>query len=325
MTNDQFNWGTVKKPYVILAPMAGYTDSSFRQLVKKIAPPVICITELISADGLAYASKKTLKMLEFDEIERPNILQLFGKRIEHFKKAVKIAEEAGFDGVDINMGCPARKVIGSMHGSALIKTQELAFKIVEICATNTKLPVSVKTRLGWDDGSTLDEFTKGLEDAGAQMITIHGRTTKQGFLGEANWEPIYRVKKNLSISVTGNGDIKSGEDAKQKIKNLDGIMVGRATFGNPWLMGEVCVALGISKPDEIIDHPADFKALKKWMLKHCKLSVKVHGKKKGMLDIRKHFATYIRGFPNAAKIRSDLVRVEDINEVKKILDRMADM
>lgn len=302
--------------------MAGYTDSSFRQLVKEIAPSVICITELISADGLAYASKKTLKMLEFDEIERPNILQLFGKRIEHFKEAVQIAEEVGFDGIDINMGCPAKKVVGSMHGSALIKTPELAFEIVETCAKNTKLPVSVKTRLGWEDDSTLDEFTKGLEDAGAQMITIHGRTTKQGFLGEANWEPIYKIKEKRGIPITGNGDIKSGEDAKEKIKNLDGVMVGRATFGNPWLMGEVCTALGISKPNEVIDHPADFETLKKWMIKHCKLSVNVHGEKKGMLDIRKHFATYIRGFPNAAKIRSDLVRVEDIDEVKKILDQV---
>lgn len=314
-----FNWKNITKPYVILAPMAGYTDSSFRQFVKEIAPHVICVTELISADGLSYTSKKSLKMLEFNEIERPHILQLFGKRIEHFKKAVKIAEDAGFDGVDINMGCPARKVIGSMHGSALIKTPELAFQIVETCVKNTKLPVSVKTRLGWEDDSTLENFVKGLESSGAQMITIHGRTVKQGFGGEANWEPIYKIKEKLQIPVTGNGDIRSGEDAKQKIKNLDGVMVGRAVFGNPWVMGEVCVALGIAKKSEVIDRPDDFESLKKSMIRHCELSVKVHGEKKGMLDIRKHLATYIHSFPNAAKIRSDLVRVESIDEVRKIL------
>ena len=300
--------------------MAGYTDSAFRQLVKEIAPPVICITELISADGLAYASKKSLKMLKFDKTERPHILQLFGKRIEHFKEAVKIAEEAGFDGVDINMGCPARKVVGSMHGSALIKIPDLAFEIVETCAKNTKLPVSVKTRLGWEDDSTLDEFTKGLEDSGAQMITIHGRTVKQAFTGNANWEPIYRIKESRGVPITGNGDIMFGKDAKKKIKNLDGVMVGRGTFGNPWLMGEVCLALGIAKEKDIQKRPVDFESLKEFMVHHCTLNVKIHGPKKGMLDIRKHFATYIKGFPNASKYRSQLVQVENIDQVKRILD-----
>jgi tRNA-dihydrouridine synthase B len=314
-----FNWNTAQKPYVILAPMAGYTDSAFRQLVKEIAPPVICVTELISADGLAYASKKTLKMLEFDKTEHPHILQLFGKNIDHFKEAVKIAEKMGFDGVDINMGCPAKKVVGSMHGSALIKTPDIAYSIVEICVKNTKLPVSVKTRLGWEDDSTLDDFVKGLESAGARMITIHGRTVKQGFDGEANWEPIYRVKKNLSVPVTGNGDIRSGADAKEKIKNLDGVMVGRAAFGNPWIMGEVCVALGVCKKSEVKNRPPDFEGIKKHMLRHCELSVNALGPKKGMLDIRKHLAGYVRGLPDAAKMRSELVTAESVNAVGKIL------
>ena len=314
-----FTWKTAQKPYVILAPMAGYTDSPFRQLVKEIAPPVICITELISADGLSYGSKKTIEMLKFKEIERPHILQLFGKRIEHFKEAVRIAEDMGFDGVDINMGCPAKKVVGSLHGSALIKTPELAFEIVETCANNTKLPVSVKTRLGWEDDSTLIDFTKGLENAGAQMITIHGRTTKQAFTGKADWKPIYKVKENLSIPVTGNGDIMNGEDAVLKLKNLDGVTVGRGTFGNPWLIGEVCVSLGILDKKDVIKRPEDFESLKKFMIHHSELNVEMLGLKKGMLDIRKHFASYIKGMPNAAKLRSELVRVESVDEVRRIL------
>jgi len=319
----KFSWKNNTKPYVILAPMAGYTDSSFRQIIKEIATPVICITELISADGIAYGGKKTMEMLKFDEIERPNILQLFGKRVEHFKEAVKVAEDSGFDGVDINMGCPAKKVIGSMHGSALIKTPELAFEIVETCAKNTKLPVSVKTRLGWEDDCTLDDFTKGLESAGAQMITIHGRTTKQAFSGEANWDPIYRVKENLRVPITGNGDIRSGEDAKAKIKNLDGVMVGRGTFGNPWLMAEVCSALDIGNwTSDIVSRPRDFKELSEFMIHHAEISIKVHGQKKGMLDIRKHFASYIQGFPGASKIRSQLVQVESIEEVEEILSQV---
>lgn len=314
-----FTWKTTKKPYIILAPMAGYTDSPFRQLVKEIAPPVICITELISADGLSYGSKKTIDMLKFKEIERPHILQLFGKRLEHFKEAVRIAEDMGFDGVDINMGCPAKKVIGSMHGSALIKTPELAFEIVETCANNTKLPISVKTRLGWEDDSTLIDFTKGLENAGAQMITIHGRTTKQAFTGKADWDPIYKIKENLSIPVTGNGDIMSGEDAVQKLKNLDGVMVGRSTFGNPWIMGEVCVSLGILDKKDVVKKPDNFELLKNFMIHHCELNVEMLGLKKGMLDIRKHLASYIKGMPNAAKLRSELVRVESLDELRGIL------
>ncbi|MBN2087828.1 tRNA dihydrouridine synthase DusB [Candidatus Peregrinibacteria bacterium] len=315
-----FNWNEITKPYVILAPMAGYTDSPFRQLIKEIAPPVICITELISADGLSYGSKKTIEMLRFKEAERPHILQLFGKHIDHFKEAVKIAEDMGFDGVDINMGCPAKKVVGSMHGSALIKTPELAFEIVETCRANTKLPVSVKTRLGWSDDSTLLDFAKGLENAGAQMITVHGRTTSQAFLGKADWEPIYRLKETLKIPVTGNGDIISGNDAKNKIKNLDGVMVGRGTFGNPWLMGEVCAALGIIDEKDIKKKPEDFESLKKFMIHHCELNIEMLGKKKGMLDIRKHFASYIKGLPNAAKLRAKLVTVESVDEVKGILE-----
>ena len=300
--------------------MAGYTDSPFRQLVKEIAPPVICITELISADGLSYGSKKTIEMLRFKEIERPHILQLFGKRIEHFKEAVRIAEDMGFDGVDINMGCPAKKVVGSLHGSALIKTPELAFEIVEICASNTKLPVSVKTRLGWEDDSTLINFAKGLENAGAQMITIHGRTTKQAFTGKADWKPIYRIKDNLSIPVTGNGDITSGHDAIDRIKNLDGVMVGRGTFGNPWLMGEVCVSLGILYEKDAKKRPDDFESLKEFMIHHCELNIEMLGQKKGMLDIRKHLASYIKGMPNSAKLRSQLVTVESLDEVRAILN-----
>lgn len=321
----QFSWKNHKKPFVILAPMAGYTDSSFRQFVKKIAPDTICFTELISADGLAYNSPKTKRMLNFDDSERPNILQLFGRRLEHFKEAVKIAEDFGFDGVDINMGCPARKVVSSMHGSALIKTPDFAFEIVETCVKNTKLPVSVKTRLGWEDNSTLESFTKGLEDAGAQLITIHGRTTKQMFTGAADWDPIYKIKENRSIPIIGNGDIKSGEDAVERLKNLDGVMVGRATFGNPWLMGEVCVSLGISDQKRVIKHPENLDELKKAMLMHCEMSLKTHGPIKGILDVRKHFATYIKGFSNASQYRAELVRVESIEDVKNILNKISSL
>ena len=315
-----FNWNTVQKPYVILAPMAGYTDSPYRQIVKKIAPPVICVTELISVDGLAYETKKTLDMLKFSESERPNILQLFGKKIEHFKEAVRMAEDAGFDGIDINMGCPARKVVNSMHGSALIKTPDLAYTIVETCAKNTKLPVSVKTRLGWNDDSGLLEFTKGLENSGAQMITIHGRTSRQWFSGVADWKPIYEVKKNLKIPVTGNGDIFTVEDALKKIDGLDGIMVGRGSVGNPWLLGEICVALKIAGWKKVIPRPESFEEVKKIILDHARLNVESYGEDRGVREMRKIFGLYIKGFTGASKLRSQLVLVKSVDEIEDILD-----
>jgi nifR3 family TIM-barrel protein len=302
--------------------MAGYTDSAFKQLIKEIAPPVICMTELISSDAMAYNSKKTLAMLKFSESERPNILQLFGKKLEHFATAAKMAEDLGFDGVDINLGCPARKVINSMHGSALIKDPELAARIVETVAKNTRLPVSVKTRLGWSDDSALDDFTRDLENAGAQMITIHGRTAKQVFTGVADWEPIYKIKLKRGVPITGNGDIRSGEDAKKKIRNLDGVMVGRATVTNPWVMSEICAALGLMKQKDVTKKPDNFQDLKKFIIKHCRYTVDVHGEKKGMLEMRKYLANYIRDFPDAAKFRAELVRVETLEEAQKILDRL---
>ena len=317
-----FNWSKQHRPYVILAPMAGYTDSPFRRLIKDVAPEVICMTELISADGMAYESRKTLEMLRFHDTERPHILQLFGKNIEHFREAVQIAEELGFDAVDINMGCPAKKVVNSMHGSALIKTPELAFQIVETCVKNTKLPVSVKTRLGWEDDSTLDDFVRGLEAAGAAMIMIHGRTVKQAFTGTSNWEPIYRVKGFLKVPVTGNGDILSGEDAKRLLGNLDGVMVGRGTFGNPWLMAEVCRALEVGDLAALQYKPQDFEVYKEWMLRHLRYSLDYFGSKKGMLDMRKTLAAYIRGFSNASEIRKKLVVAESFEEVQDILSKI---
>jgi tRNA-dihydrouridine synthase B len=320
--NMKFNWKTIKKPYVMLAPMAGYTDSAFRRIVKGIAPNVICVTELISVDGLAYETKKTLEMLRFHKSEQPNILQLFGKKLEHFKEAVKMAEDLGFSGVDINMGCPARKVVNSMHGSALIKTPDLAFKIVETCVKNTKLPVSVKTRLGWSDDSGLLEFTKGLENAGAQMITIHGRTSRQWFSGIADWKPIYEVKKHLKIPVTGNGDIFTVEDALKKIDGLDGIMVGRGAVGNPWLLGEISVALKANGRKKIIPRPESFDGMKKTIMDHARFNVELYGEDRGVREMRKIFGMYIKGFPGAAKFRSKLVLVNTLKEAKDILDEI---
>ena len=188
-----------------------------------------------------------MEMLSFDaDIERPFIVQVFGHAPEHFLTAAKVIEQMGADGIDINMGCPAAKVVSSCHGAALIRNPQLAAELLHAAVKAVSIPVSVKTRLGWDTHETLIPFCQALEQAGAQAGAIHGRRYNDKFSGKANWYPIYELKKNVSVPVIGNGDIASAADVVAKIGNLDGVMVGRGTFGNPWVMGGGggCVVLG---------------------------------------------------------------------------------
>ena len=233
-----FSWSTTARPVIALAPMAGVTDASYRQLIKRIAPETIVYTEFLSTDAIHYGGKKTMKMLDFDpSIERPFIVQVFGHKPEHFLSAAKVIEQMGADGIDINMGCPAAKVVSSCHGAALIREPELAAELVAATVKAVSIPVSVKTRLGWDRTDTLIAFCKKLEEAGAAAFAIHGRRFCDKFTGKADWAQIYELKKHVSVPVIGNGDIMSAADALEKIQNLDGVMVGREAYYNPWLLG----------------------------------------------------------------------------------------
>ncbi|MCA9370812.1 MAG: tRNA-dihydrouridine synthase, partial [Candidatus Peregrinibacteria bacterium] len=250
----------------------------------------------------------------------PFIVQVFGKEPEHFLSAAKVIEQMGADGIDINMGCPAAKVVSSCHGSALIKNADLAKRLVEATKKEVSIPVSVKTRLGWDTCGTLIEFCKGLVDAGADALAIHGRTYAEKFSGEADWEPIYQLKEEVSVPVIGNGDICSAQDALEKIGNLDGVMVGRGTFGNPWLMKDIVEAL--SARGAMIIPTKDrmtFEEKIPFIIEHCRLAVEVKGEKRGMLEMRRHLASYIKGIDGAKDLRSKLVRVESVAEVERIL------
>lgn len=313
-----FSWKDTAKPIVALAPMAGVTDASYRQFIKLLAPEVIVYTEFLSTDAIHYGAKKTMQMMAFDaDIERPFIVQVFGAEPEHFLTACKIVEDIGADGIDINMGCPAAKVVSSCHGSALIREPKLAQEIVAAAKKAVKIPVSVKTRLGWDRIDTLISFCKGLEEAGADALAIHGRRYCDKFTGKANWDPIYELKKELSIPVIGNGDIATVEDAVQKIGNLDGVMVGRGTFGNPWVMQEIVTALhGSSKG---IATPASFAEKIPFILQHCELAVKIKGEERGMLEMRRHLSSYVKGFDGARELRTQLVQVRKLEEARKLL------
>ncbi len=316
-----FSWARIKRPIVALAPMEGYTDSAFRQLIKEYAPHIVCFTEFTSADALKYKSKVSRKKIAIDPREQPVIVQLFGKKPDHFVEAAKYVEEAGASAIDINMGCPAKKVIASKHGSALLRNPDLAAEIVHTLVQHTNLEVSVKTRLGFSkvDENHFFSFCKKLAEAGASLITVHGRTTKQGYGGKAQWEPIYSLKKKLTIPIIGNGDITSATDAQEKLGNLDGVMIGRATMGNPLIMKEIYDSFFPDK-EKKTPLPDWFEIAKK----HIALSVETKGERRGMLEMRKHLALYFKGFPNASTYRSKLVRVETqrealalINEIKE--------
>lgn len=315
-----FNWNTIARPIVALAPMAGVTDASYRQLIKSIAPEAVVYTEFLSTDAIHYGAKKTMEMIEFDpKIEFPFIVQVFGKDPEHFLSAAKIIEEMGASGIDINMGCPAAKVVSSCHGSALIRNPELAQRLVEATKKAVKIPVSVKTRLGWDTIDTLIPFCQKLIEAGADALAIHGRTYQQQYKGSANWDPIYELKKAVNVPVLGNGDILTGADALVKIKNLDGVMIGRGTFGNPWLIRDVIDSLASGVAAIPTVQTITFAEKIPFILEHCRLAVAVKGQKRGMLEMRRHLASYVKGIEGASELRCQLVLVESVEEVQKIL------
>ncbi len=319
MTN--FSWSTTPRPIVALAPMAGVTDGSYRQFIKSIAPETIVFTEFLSTDAIHYGAKKTMEMVDFDPaVERPFIVQVFGKDPEHFLSAAKVIEQMGADGIDINMGCPAAKVVSSCHGSALIQKPELAQELVHATKKAVSIPVSVKTRLGWTTQDTLIPFCQKLVEAGAEALSIHGRTYHEKFSGKAHWEMIYELKKNIRVPVIGNGDVMTAQDALDKIGNLDGVMIGRGTFGNPWVMRDIVDALYHNKvAAEPTVKTISFSDKIPYILRHCELACRVKGEQRGMLEMRRHLASYVKGIDGASEMRAKLVRVEKLAEVQSIL------
>ncbi|NUJ97558.1 tRNA-dihydrouridine synthase family protein [Candidatus Gracilibacteria bacterium] len=292
-----------------LAPMDGYGDSAYRQTMKKIAPHILCVSEFYSADGLVHSKFLADSVLPHQKIEKPLIIQIFGKDPEMFGKAAKIIEQYDVAGIDVNMGCPAKKVVRSGHGSSLFINQDIAFKIVETLANSTHLPISVKTRLSFDGNQCLIDFAKGLENAGANLLTIHGRTAKQAYTGKADFTQIYELKKHLSIPIICNGDIEDYDDGINKLQNLDGFMIGRKSFGNPW-----CFLAGDY-------HPALAEILE-IMEFHAQKLIETKGEKKGSLEIRKHLVQYLHNFPGVKLYRRKLVTVENMNDVLFILSEI---
>lgn len=315
-----FSWDTWPRPIIALAPLAGWTDSAFRQIVKSVTDGVVCFSELTSVDALHHKSAESYRMLDWNPSEFPLIMQLFGKTPEHFVEAGKYLEQMGIAGIDINMGCPTCKVTSNECGSALLRNPQLAAEIVHALSRAVSVPVSVKTRLGYEcyDETTFLNFCRGVEQAGAKLITLHGRTRKQAFSGVADWEPIYLAKNALRIPVIGNGDIVCVEDVFTRLGNLDGVMIGRATVGNPWLMAEIVAAVrgqSFSGPKTIWEKLPIVRD-------HLRVAVQMLGEKRAMKEMKKHLAAYLKGFYGASGYTARVMQLWTLDEILEVLDEI---
>lgn len=300
---------------IILAPMAGITDLPFRIICEKYKPGLVC-TEMVSAKAIYYNDEKTKLLLNTKNEKRPISMQLFGSDIESMKVATRFLNNIA-DIIDINMGCPAPKVVKNGDGSKLLLDLKLAERIVETVVKEAKHPVTVKFRKGWDENNIVaEQAAKIFERAGASAIIIHGRTRNQYYSGNTDLEIIKKVKEAVKIPVIGNGDIIDGKSAKEMLEytGVDGIMIGRASIGNPYIFKQVRQYL---TGKEVKDVTNEEKL--KIMLEHIKLAVEIKGENTGIKEMRKHLSAYIKGLPNSAEAREKINKIESRNELEECI------
>ena len=302
---------------VILAPLAGISDSPFRSICRSMGAAMV-FTEMISTDGLVQKSSRTIDYLYFRERERPIGFQLFGSDPDIFARAVKFVEQYQPDFIDLNFGCPVKKVVKRGAGAALLKDVDRLEKITSGVVKHASKPVLAKIRKGWDEKNiNALEIAKQLEQCGVSAITIHPRTQTQGYRGHSDWQIIKLVKESISIPVIGSGDVRSAEDAKKMMDETgcDLVMIGRGCLGNPWIFREANYFL---KTGEHLHRPS-LKEKLGIVLNHLDEMVSIKGEKKGLQELRKHLGWYTRGLPNSAKVRAELFQLNNKEEIRTCL------
>lgn len=309
---------------IILAPMAGITDLTFRIICKEFGAGLVT-TEMVSAKGLYYKDKKTADLMKITEFDRPVSLQIFGNEADIMAYVVEtiINDMENIDVVDINMGCPAPKIVKNGDGSALMKSPKLAGEIVKKVKNVSKKPLTVKFRSGWDANSiNAVEFAKIIEANGADAIAVHGRYRDQFYSGKADYNIIKQVKDSVKIPVIGNGDVFSVDDAKRLVKetNCDGIMVARGALGNPWLIKNLVNAM--NGVDEILE-PTPIQKLE-MLKKHIKMLNNELPEKLTVLEMRKHAAWYIKGLKNSSEIRNRINTIDNLEDLCEVLDKFVE-
>lgn len=315
--------GNVEIPnQIVFAPMAGVSNISYRQIIKEMDAGLI-YSEMISSMGIVYNGKKTIELINFEETERPISIQIFGSDKNSFVTAAKFIEENYHpDIIDINMGCPVPKVaIKSQAGSALLKDPNKIYEIVKSVVDNTKTPITVKIRSGWDNSNiNAVKVAKKIESAGASAIAIHARTRSQGYSGNADWNIIKEVKEAVKIPVIGNGDVTTPELAKKMLEETkcDAVMIGRATLGNPWLIKECVHYL---ETNELLDKPTNKDKLE-MIKKHYNLLKKYTNEKQALLEIRTHALWYLKGIPGTKEIKNQIVTTKSEEEFLNIINKL---
>lgn len=313
------NIGKVKTDNnVFLAPMAGVTDTVFRLICKNFGCGLI-YTEMVSAKGLFYKSENTKALMEIDSRERPGAIQIFGSDPEIMAYAAAKAEEAGADIVDINMGCPTPKIVNNGDGSALMKNPKLVGQIVGSVAKRVSIPVTVKIRKGWDEGSVnAVEIAKIAEGEGAAAIAVHGRTREQFYSGKADWNIIKKVKEAVSIPVIGNGDIYSPQDAKKMIEETgcDGILIGRGAQGNPWIFKRTIEYL---EKGIVPEEPTPRQRVE-MLIFHLNMQIQHKGEHTGIREMRKHASWYLKGLPGSCDVKNRIFTMTEREEIEKLLN-----
>lgn len=303
---------------IFLAPMAGVTDSSYRKICRKKNAGLL-YTEMVSSKGLYYGDKKTEQIMKTDDIERPIALQIFGSDSEIIKRVIydQLNKRDEFVIIDINMGCPAPKIVKNGDGSALMKSPELVSEIVKAAKSVSEKPLTVKIRKGWDDSSiNAVEIAKRIEEAGADALTIHGRTRAEFYTGTADWDIIKKVKGSVNIPVIGNGDIFSPEDIKKMMDytGCDAVMIGRGAKGNPWIfsMGYDYLKSGVYVP------PTPMEKID-MCLEHLEYLTADKAERIGSMEIRKHIAWYLKGLRGSSEVRDMVNRAPDKESLRDII------